>query len=187
MRESSSSAFRWSLPDHRRLAATYGWLALAAAAVDLASKALAAHHLADDRAVLLGDRFALLLVYNTGVTGGASIGPWTLPVNLAVTCLALGLITMIVVPLGRVERRAPLALGLIAGGALGNLASMVGGPPGVADFLAWRTGDYAIVFNVADIALWSGALLLLPVVRHLARAIRHERAASRRAALALPG
>jgi len=32
-----------------------------------------------------------------------------------------------------------------------------------------------VVFNIADVALWSGALVLLPIVVTLVRAVRAER------------
>jgi lipoprotein signal peptidase len=53
---------------------------------------------------------------------------------------------------------------------------MLWGPPGVADFFAIQlTPDSTMIMNVADLALWSGSLLLLPVVATLAKAIRAER------------
>lgn len=51
------------------------------------------------------------------------------------------------------------------------------GPPGVADFIGIRlTKDTTIVANVADFALWTGALLLAPVAMTLVRLVREERA-----------
>jgi lipoprotein signal peptidase len=72
-------------------------------------------------------------------------------------------------------------MGLVAGGALGNLASIVGGAHGVPDFLALRLSEAWVIFNVADVGLWIGAALLVPVVLGLMRIIRAERRASRRA------
>ncbi|MBL0169745.1 MAG: hypothetical protein IPP90_03295 [Gemmatimonadaceae bacterium] len=46
-----------------------------AASVDLLTKALAAGLLGDGRAVALTERFALMLVYNTGGAGGVTVGP----------------------------------------------------------------------------------------------------------------
>ena len=126
--------------------------------------------------VLLGDRLALLLVYNKGGAGGVSWGPYTWLINVCVTAFAVLLITAIVGHLAKVDRRATWALGLVAGGATGNLVSMLAGAEGVADFLAFRFAGGAVIANVADFALWIGALLLVPVVRNLVRAIRAERA-----------
>ena len=71
-----------------------------------------------------------------------------------------------------------MALGLVSGGALGNLASIVAGPKGVADFLAVRlTQNVTMVANVADLFLWSGALMLIPVAITVLRMARAERGA----------
>ena len=156
-----------------------GWyLAVAGGAglLDWATKTLAVSFLTNNTRVFT-DRLALMLVFNTGGAGGASWGPHTWVINVCVTAVAVMMITMVVAPLAKVDRRASLALGLVAGGATGNLVSMVAGADGVADFLAIRFTDTAVVANIADLALWSGALLLIPVVRRLLLAIRTERLA----------
>lgn len=148
----------------------------AAALADGATKLLAARELAE-HTVPFGSRFALMLVYNTGGAGGMSWGVHTRLINIGLTALSVLMITAIVGPLAKIDRRAAVALGLVAGGATGNLCSMLTGPSGVADFLALRLGERAVVCNVADLALWGGAILLIPIVRSLLRAIRTERAA----------
>jgi hypothetical protein len=69
---------------------------------------------------------------------------------------------------------------MVAGGAVGNLLSMLFGPEGVADFLAVQlSSETTIVANVADLALWAGAAMLAPVallLMRMARAERSERA-----------
>ncbi len=134
--------------------------------------------------VSLSDRLALMLVFNEGAVGGFSWGPHTWLINVCLTATAVTMISVVVVHLAKIDRRASLALGLVAGGAAGNLASMLQGN-GVPDFLALRLSDSAVVCNVADVALWSGALLLVPVVRTLLRAIRAERLAKVRPAAGL--
>lgn len=156
-----------------------GWyLAIAAGAglLDWVTKMLAVSYLTNNTQVVT-DRLALMLVFNTGGAGGMSWGPYTWLINVCVTAVAVLMISLVVGPLAKVDRRAVLALGLVAGGATGNLISMVAGPAGVADFLAVRLSDSAVVANIADLALWSGALLLVPVVRSLLVAIRAERLA----------
>ncbi len=156
-----------------------GWYLAIAAGVgllDWVTKALAVTFLTNHTQVVT-DRLALMIVFNTGGAGGMSWGPHTWLINVCVTAVAVLMISLVVTPLARVDRRALLALGLVAGGATGNLVSMVLGPEGVADFLAIRFSDSAVVANLADLALWSGALLLIPVVRSLLMAIRAERLA----------
>jgi lipoprotein signal peptidase len=145
-----------------------------AATVDLITKQLAVSMLSD-REIAIGERLGLVLVWNTGGPGGAYLGPTLSFLNVVMTATAVLIMSMIAADLGRVHRLGAIALGIVTGGAIGNLASMVAGPAGVADFLALHLTDRSIVFNVADIALWSGAMLLIPVVILLLRAIRAER------------
>jgi lipoprotein signal peptidase len=79
------------------------------------------------------------------------------------------------------------ALALICGGAVGNLLSMLLGPEGVADFLAFRlSSNTTIVANVADFFLWGGAAMLGPVVLVLVRMVRAEQSVkARRGAMKL--
>ena len=93
------------------------------------------------------------------------------------TALAIVIMSVIAADLGRFHRLGAIALGIVTGGAIGNLGSMLAGPAGVADFLALHLSDRSIIFNVADIALWTGASMLIPVVILLVRAIRAERQA----------
>lgn len=149
-----------------------------AVAADLLTKQIAVASLGSDNVMQLFDRLSLMVVFNTGGAGGVMVGPYTWQLNVLVTVAALALITMVAPSLVAIDRRAGLALGLVAGGAFGNLASMLFGPEGVADFLGLRlAGDTMIVMNVADLELWAGALMLLPVVLTLLRAIRAERLA----------
>jgi lipoprotein signal peptidase len=145
-----------------------------AAAVDLLTKQLAVSMLGE-REIAIGERLGLVLVWNTGGPGGYSLGPTLSLLNIVMTAIAVMIMSMIAADLGRVHRLGAIALGIVTGGAVGNLASMVAGPAGVADFLAIHLTDRSIVFNVADIALWSGAMMLIPVVILLLRAIRTER------------
>jgi signal peptidase II len=157
--------------------------AIAAAALDLWTKALAELHLAD-RAIEITDRFALLLVINTGAAGGVSLGPHTWLINVLSTLATILLVTAAMLPLARLVGGVPRAMGLIAGGAAGNLLSLLGPARGVPDFLALHLTDASIVFNVADVALWIGALLLIPMAWRLYGMARTERAERETAAAA---
>ena len=107
-------------------------LAGIAALTDLLTKALATTLLQDGQIVVFTSRLGLMLVYNTGVTGGASLGPLTGLLNVLTTCCAIAMVVWIVRPLAAVDPRATTALSLVTGGAVGNLASMLAGPEGVA-------------------------------------------------------
>jgi signal peptidase II len=157
-----------------------GWAALVLLA-DLSSKYWAVTWLAD-RTIPLGDWFSLFLVFNTGAAGGVSLGTHTWLINLIGTAATVAMVVAVVLPLARVDMRASAAMGMIAGGALGNLTSLLGEARGVPDFLALRLSDAFVVFNVADAGLWAGAMVLVPVTAALVRIIRAER----RGALATP-
>jgi signal peptidase II len=154
----------------------YAAVAAFAAIVDGLTKFLVVRTFGVGGGFSMTDRLSVFVTFNQGSAGGVSIGAYTWHVNVLLTGLALVLITGIVRQLAVVDGRAAIALGLVAGGAIGNMCSMLWGPPGVADFFAIQlTPDSTMIMNVADLALWSGSLLLLPVVATLAKAIRAER------------
>lgn len=124
---------------------------------DLVSKSMAVEMWSGQRYPLLGEAIRIDVVHNQLGAFSTSLGTWTWPVNVTLTALAL-LLTFSACPrLARIDGLAPTALGLIAGGALGNLTSLVTSPGGVPDFLAIAHGyDAALVLNVADVAAYLG-------------------------------
>ncbi len=116
----------------------------------------------EGKAVLV-DFFHIVHVRNTGVAFGllSDLDPkWVNPLLIAVTVLAIAVVIAYVhflPPRGP----APCALGLILGGALGNLIdrARLGY---VVDFLDvhWRHHHWP-AFNVADIGITVGVFLLL--------------------------
>lgn len=164
----------------------YLGITMAACLVDLATKWVAVRSLGEWGLYPLSERFWFTLVWNTGAAGGVSIGPFTWLINVIVTVAALYLVMTVVRPMAAVDPRATISLGLVSGGAFGNLFSIVAGPRGVADFIAIRlTEETTMVANVADLFLWAGALMLVPVGATLVRLVRAERAehAERRSAV----
>lgn len=105
-------------------------------------------------------RFAV--VHNDAALLGLSLGTYTWQLNLALTLAAIALVIPVTRELSRVDPLAPRALGLIAGGALGNLGSLVLTPRGVVDFIAVRmNADGWLVLNVADVAAYAGLALMV--------------------------
>lgn len=111
--------------------------------------------------------FNLVLVHNKGVSFGfaASDGPWQ---RWLLSGLAIAIIVGLVVWQRHQTRLPPwLALGLIGGGAIGNVIDRMHAP-GVIDFLdfhGWLFNYPPLyghwpAFNVADSAITLGALLL---------------------------
>ncbi len=154
-------------------------VAVSAMLVDLLTKAIAVRILGEDGMIPVFDRLTFLLVWNTGAAGGVSMGPFTAQLNVVMTSMAVLLVVSVVRAIASIDPRAVLSLGLVTGGAMGNLASIVGGHEGVADFIGIRLrGDTMIVANVADLMLWSGALMLAPIAATLISRVRSERRAT---------
>jgi lipoprotein signal peptidase len=70
------------------------------------------------------------------------------------------------------SRAAQVGAGVAAGGALGNLISVLAWSQGVPDPLVWQGSTHGVAFNLADVfALAGDALLLSAVAVH---ALRHR-------------
>ncbi|MDH5235609.1 MAG: signal peptidase II [Gemmatimonadota bacterium] len=129
---------------------------------------------------VLGDWLRLTLVYNTGAAFGLHLGDWSRWIFTALTLFALGL-------MWRLYRAAPAgarwrvaALALVSGGAIGNLIDRLRSARGVVDFVDIGVGDWRWpTFNVADMAVSTGAVLLAIVLWHEEEArVRTEREAA---------
>jgi signal peptidase II len=131
--------------------------------VDLITKVIAEATLLRTPGIsVLGDWFQLRLVYNQGAAFGLHLGPYSRWIFFAIALVA-------VFVLHRMSRTSPvgdrfrqLALGLVAGGAAGNLIDRVRSGRGVVDFLDVGVGALRWpTFNVADIAVSCGAIALV--------------------------
>jgi lipoprotein signal peptidase len=149
-------------------------VAAVVAAGDLSSKWLASL-LWSERPVHLTDWISMAVVHNQAGAFGLSMGAYTWQLNLALTLAAIVFIIPVTRDLATIDRRAPLALGLILGGACGNLASLVVPPRGVMDFIAlnWAAG-HSLVLNVADVAAYTGLAMILRTGVRIASALRRE-------------
>ena len=130
-----------------------GALAGIVVVLDQAAKALIEANLAPGEDVEVLGPIGLTLSHNSGVAFGLAAGGGTRLV--LVTALALGVV-------GYLFSRDPArpgmwaAAGLLAGGALGNLADRIRADA-VTDYIA--IGSWP-AFNVADVAVTTGVLLL---------------------------
>lgn len=134
----------------RRPRAVMAAAALAALAVDIASKIGALAWLADG-AVELGPLLTLRLVHNAGVAFGVGAAA-PAPVVLGLTAAVAAVIGVMA---WRGGLGAPLPAGLVVGGALANLVDRATAGT-VVDFLdigRWPTFNLADVFLVAGIAM----------------------------------
>lgn len=139
-------------------------LALAVAAgvlvLDQLTKQWALWALEDGPIALIGDEFLRLrLVRNPGAAFGrlTGLGGW-------LALLAVVAVVVIVLSLRSTERRSEaVALGLILGGALGNLVDRLFRGDGLADGEVVDFIDFSFfpTFNVADTAITLGAIAAL--------------------------
>ncbi len=140
----------------------YWGAGLAVLALDTVTKFFAERELlrSAGRSVI-GNIFQLRLVYNPGAAFGLDLGPMSRWIFMAVAIAA-------VILLFRYHRSAEsgdwfrqLALGLVSGGALGNLVDRIRSSQGVVDFLDVGVGGWRWpTFNVADMAVSCGAIAL---------------------------
>lgn len=135
-------------------------IALLVAVVDLATKAAAKAFLVQEPGSFTST-LQLAVVHNNAGAFGWSAGAYTWQLNLALTLSAIVFMVPVTRDLARIDGSAPRALGLIVGGALGNLASLVTSPSGVIDFIAINFEKWGIVLNVADVAAYAGLVMIL--------------------------
>lgn len=144
----------------RRCTTVFALIALAVFVADQATKEWALASLSPGRRPsLFGGFFTLHLVRNPGAAFSFATGTtWVF------TLVALAVVVAIVRIARRLRSRSwTAALGLLLGGALGNLADRLFRAPGVArgqvldfiDYHGWFVG------NVADIGIVTGAILLI--------------------------
>ena len=162
------------MPNRRHLE-VLAVVALPVVALDLATKQLAVTMLAG-REIPLASFARLFLVHNRASALGVWLGAHTWAINVGVTLSAIVIATLVCRGLATVDRKAPYALGLIVGAALGNLTSLLIPPAGVPDFIAVGSATgRQLVFNFADVAAYAGVMMCLRTAVVLARAARLER------------
>jgi signal peptidase II len=105
--------------------------------------------------------FDLVMVWNRGVSYGLFQAE-SAAGTLALTLFQLTAVAVLTWWLLKSERRAlVIGLGLVIGGALGNVIDRIRFGA-VADFFHFHAGDYSFyVFNIADAAISIGVVLLL--------------------------
>jgi signal peptidase II len=108
-----------------------------------------------------GQALRLALVYNPGAAFGFSFGPSSRQIFVALTLGALAVLVHLYRSSPPADSLRMLAIGLVAGGAIGNLIDRLRSPIGVVDFIDVGVGAVRWpTFNVADMAVTTGACLL---------------------------
>jgi signal peptidase II len=110
---------------------------------------------------IAGDWFRFTLVYNPGAAFGLNVGEHSRWVFMGLTVIALGILGRLYMNTREGDFPRSVALALVCAGALGNLIDRVRSERGVVDFIDLGLGATRWpTFNVADMAVSSGAVLL---------------------------
>ena len=110
---------------------------------------------------VVGDYLRLTFIYNPGAAFGINVGQYSRVVFFVLSLVALIALIAMYWSTPHHDRLRLSSIALICGGALGNLIDRVRSPRGVVDFLDVGIGDMRWpVFNVADMAVTIGAVLL---------------------------
>lgn len=111
---------------------------------------------------ILGEFLRLTYTHNRGAAFGIHVGEHSRVFFLVLSLIALGVVAFIYRATPARDRLRLLALSLVAGGAIGNILDRIRYERGVVDFIDVGIGSYRWpVFNVADMAVSTGAVLLL--------------------------
>lgn len=146
--------------EHNRHLGVLARVALLVAVGDWVTKSVASR--AVEGEIVLSERLRFAVVHNDAAAFGFSAGAYTWQLNLALTLAAIVFMIPVSRELTRIDEAAPRALGLIMGGALGNLASLVSSPQGVVDFISVSVAAHSeVVLNVADIAAYIGLAMVV--------------------------
>jgi signal peptidase II len=132
-------------------------------ALDLTTKLIAAAMLSPQHIPheILGNHLRLTLVYNPGAAFGLNLGAYSRWIFMALTAGALVILGRLYQATKQTDYLRVLALGLVCGGAVGNLIDRIRSATGVVDFIDVGIGDLRWpTFNVADMAVSVGAFLL---------------------------
>jgi signal peptidase II len=110
---------------------------------------------------VVGEYLRLTYIYNPGAAFGIHLGQYSREIFLVLSLVALAALAAMYwfTPAG--DRVRLLAIALICGGAVGNLIDRIRSEAGVVDFIDIGVGDIRWpVFNVADMAVTTGAIIL---------------------------
>ena len=148
--------------ERRRRGVVLACVAAFVLAADAITKAIVVAHLREDQPVhLIGNVLELWLTRNSGAAFSVGTGQ-----TIVFTLIAIAVIVAIV----RTARRLyslgwAVALGLLLGGAAGNLADRIFRAPGLfrGDVVDWIgvTPRYYPIFNLADSAIVCGGILIV--------------------------
>lgn len=140
----------------------YGSLAVVIVLLDQVTKYIAQQVLPPYQPVpVVGDFFRFTYIYNPGAAFGLHVGPLSRYIFLVLTVACVVMLALWFRNTDSGDRLRLLAISLVTAGALGNFIDRVRSTRGVIDFFDFGVGSVRWpVFNVADIGVTIGAILL---------------------------
>lgn len=110
---------------------------------------------------VIGDYVRLTYIHNPGAAFGISLGPYSRIIFLVLSLVALAALAGMYWATPAKDRSRLMSIALICGGAIGNLLDRVRLSAGVVDFMDVGFGALRWpVFNIADVAVTTGAVFL---------------------------
>lgn len=110
---------------------------------------------------IIGDYVRLTYIHNPGAAFGINLGAYSRIIFLVLSCIALAALAGMYWVTPSKDRSRLASIALICGGAVGNLLDRIRLSAGVVDFMDIGIGQLRWpVFNVADIAVTTGAIFL---------------------------
>lgn len=146
-----------------RLDSLFPWFfALGILAADQITKQVALARLESGIIVpVVGEYLSFTYVRNPGIAFGLHLGAWSRPFFVLTALLVLGGLISFYRSIPREDRLRRLALAVLCAGAIGNLIDRIRWSEGVVDFIRLAAYGYEWpIFNIADMAVTSGAILL---------------------------
>jgi len=149
-------------PSAAHKAAVFGAVVGTVVVLDYATKAAVQQSMTVfDQIDVIGSYVRLTYIYNRGAAFGIQLGPYSREIFLVLSLIALLALAGMYWLTPASDRTRLAAIALICGGAIGNLIDRVRSAAGVVDFIDIGVGVTRWpVFNVADIAVTTGAILL---------------------------
>jgi signal peptidase II len=142
-------------------------LAFLLLSADCGTKKLAVDRLAEEPAPLevMGEALRFTLTYNPGAAFSLSIGEHSRLVFSVLAVAVIAVLLRMYRDLEPADYAMGASLGLVVGGAFGNLLDRLTSSQGVVDFIDVGVAGYRFwTFNLADVGVTTGAVLLFALM-----------------------
>lgn len=145
-----------------RKAALFVGIVAAVVSLDLVTKLMVMRSFnLYDQVDVIGGYVRLTYIHNPGAAFGIDVGPHSRIVFLILSLVALVALAGMYWFTPARDRVRLVSIALICGGAVGNLLDRIRSSSGVVDFIDIGVGDVRWpVFNVADVGVTTGAIIL---------------------------